>query len=86
MRKRLVSTSIKQIRPKTNEVEIKTVVHAQRAAVAGNAVERKQSNGPPRDRPKAFASQLVRETYVSGREGVSPSLSGLTQNFFELVN
>lgn len=43
---------------KTNEAEIKILVHSQRADDAGNAAERRVSNGLPRARSKRFQRQI----------------------------
>lgn len=60
---------------KTNDVEIKIVVHAKRVADAGKAMERRQLNGPRRVLLKEHLLEYgKRQAYVSCRGYVSISL------------
>ena len=59
----------------TFEVEIKLMVHAQRAGVAESPAERKSVNGPLRVPPKDHRVRGNVLAYVSCRRGVGPGLS-----------
>lgn len=59
----------------TFEVEIKLIVHAQRAGDTASPAERRSVNGPLRVPPKVFRVRGNVLTYVSCRRGVGPGLS-----------
>ena len=59
----------------TFEVEIKLIVHAQRAGDAASPAERRSVNGPLRVPPKAPQVRGNVLAYVSCRRGVGPGLS-----------
>ena len=59
----------------TFEVEIKLIVHVQRAGDAASPAERRSVNGPLRVPPKVFRVRGNVLTYVSCRRGVGLGLS-----------
>ena len=59
----------------TFEVEIKLIVHAQRAGDTASPAERRSVNGPLRVPPKVFRVRGNVLTYVSCRRGVGLGLS-----------